>query len=129
MNKLLNNVRVEIPVPITQILEKLDYMSPEKERIIQAINELINSGDLHGEFLQLEEVFIRGETKKKLIGVVFSLPPFYCQLCETKHSAGTGRYQCQNCARFICTNSFLEMKQAGRMNCPMCTSPLTEISE
>ncbi|MHA2226164.1 MAG: hypothetical protein ACXAC8_13215 [Candidatus Hodarchaeales archaeon] len=51
-------------------------------------------------------------------------PPFYCQLCSIKHTAGTPRMQCDSCGRFVCIEAFAEMAQVGRTNCPMCDGKL-----
>lgn len=54
-------------------------------------------------------------------------PPFHCQLCGIKHPAGTPRLQCENCGRFVCTDSFADMARVGRTICPMCEGKLTPI--
>ena len=53
-----------------------------------------------------------------------TIPPFYCQLCGIKHIAGTPRLQCENCARYVCVDSFTDMATVGRSTCPMCDSKL-----
>ncbi|MHA2096467.1 MAG: hypothetical protein ACW98F_17750, partial [Candidatus Hodarchaeales archaeon] len=54
-------------------------------------------------------------------------PPFYCQLCSVKHSAGTPRMQCESCGRFVCVEAFAEMVKVGRSSCPMCDGKLTAL--
>ncbi|MFX0183074.1 MAG: hypothetical protein ACFE95_08340 [Candidatus Hodarchaeota archaeon] len=54
-------------------------------------------------------------------------PPFYCEICANKHSAGTKRMQCEQCGRSICIDSFAEMAKVGRVDCPLCDGKLSAL--
>jgi hypothetical protein len=66
-----------------------------------------------------------GENLEIAPSIVSVQPPFYCQLCSVKHSAGTPRMQCESCGRFVCVEAFAEMVKVGRSSCPMCDGKLT----
>ncbi|UCE12742.1 MAG: hypothetical protein JSV04_11170 [Candidatus Heimdallarchaeota archaeon] len=65
------------------------------------------------------------ETPTEPLSKTITQPPFHCQLCGIKHPTGTPRMQCENCGRFVCTDSFADMARVGRTVCPMCEGKLT----
>jgi hypothetical protein len=65
------------------------------------------------------------KSEKTQISPQMNLPPFYCQLCSLKHTAGTPRMQCEACGRFVCVDSFADMVKVARSSCPMCDGKLS----
>ncbi len=73
------------------------------------------------------EIKVSEKMVKKAISPQMDLPPFFCQLCSIKHSAGTPRMQCDACGRFVCVDSFADMVKVARSSCPMCDGKLSAV--
>jgi hypothetical protein len=44
---------------------------------------------------------LRGPDQKPSTLLIANLPSFHCQICGTKHIAGTTRLKCEFCVRFL----------------------------
>ncbi|UCG02074.1 MAG: hypothetical protein JSW11_21080 [Candidatus Heimdallarchaeota archaeon] len=52
--------------------------------------------------------------------------PFFCSLCAKTKSRITERVKCSECARFICIGCFESLSMVGLVQCPYCSSPLSD---